>query len=121
MPRAKAKTGDGTRKALARRLLNYRIKYTNVFAEIDSIKASLVEIVTKDGEGTAREVFAQLGQVTIAPAKEKEFCGELAEVDPTAFAALSEARRQKLVAEGLIRLVPNWSRAFRGSVTVKTF
>jgi hypothetical protein len=93
--RPKAKTGDGTRKALARRLLNCRIKHAKVFTEMDSIKASLIDIVSKDGEGTAREVFPGLGQITIAPAKVKEFRGELPEVDPTAFAALSDARRQK--------------------------
>jgi hypothetical protein len=66
MPRAKAKTGDGTRKALARRLLNYRIKYAKVFAEMDSLKAGLIDLVTKDGDGSQREVFPELGQVTVA-------------------------------------------------------
>jgi hypothetical protein len=119
--RPKAKTGDGTRKALARRLLNYRIKHAKVFREMDSIKASLIDIVSKDGDGTAREMFPGLGQITIAPAKAKEFRGELPEVDSMAFAALSDARRQKLLDEGLIRVVPKWSKEFRGSVTIKAF
>jgi hypothetical protein len=119
--RSKASTGDGVRKSLAKKLLKLRVKHAKIFADMDSLKATLIDLVTEDGDGTAREVFLGLGTVTIAPCKAKEFRGELPEVDPTAFGALSDARRQKLLDEGLIRLVPNWSRDFRGSVTLKTF
>jgi hypothetical protein len=61
------------------------------------------------------------GQVTVAAAKPKEFKGDLPEVDPNAFHALSDAKRQKLVDEGIVKIVPTWSRDFHGRVDVETF
>jgi hypothetical protein len=34
---------------------------------------------------------------------------------------LSEAKRQKLIDDGVIKVVPTWSRDFHGRVDVKTF
>ncbi len=108
------------RRKLCEQLLALRIKHAEVFGEIDSIKASLILVAHELGEGF-REVVAGQGQVTVAAPKAKEFKGDLPEVDPGAFHALSDAKRQKLIDGGVIKLVPHWTRDFHGRVDVKTF
>jgi hypothetical protein len=71
------------------------------------------------GEGF-REIFGS-GQVTVSVPKEKEFKGDVPEVDADAFQALPDARRQKLVDDGIVKIVPHWTRDFHGRVDIKTF
>jgi len=106
------------RKALCERLLALRLKHAKVFSEIDGLKAEL--IVAAGAEGF-REVFPGKGQVTVSAAKAKEFKGDLPEIDAIAFHALTDSKRQKLVEDGVIKIVPTWSRDFHGRVDVKTF
>ena len=51
----------------------------------------------------------------------REFRGHVPEVDPKIFDALSEVKRQKLVDAGVVKIVPHYTRDFRGCVDVKTF
>jgi hypothetical protein len=115
---AAAKRRESDRRALCEDLLALRIKHAAVFAQMDGLKASL--IVAAGAEGY-REVFAGKGQVTVAAAKGKEFKGDLPEVEPAAFHALSDAKRQKLIDDGIVKLVPVWTRDFHGRVDMKTF
>jgi hypothetical protein len=108
------------KRSLCEKLLALRLKHADVFGQIDSLKAELIQVATGANEGF-REVFAGKGQVTVAAPKAKEFKGDLPEVDPAAFHALSDAKRQKLIDDGIIKLVPNWTRDFHGRVDVKTF
>ena len=119
--RSKAETGSGIRRSLAKKLLSLRVKHAKIFADMDSIKATLIDLVTKDGKGSTREVFPELGTVTVAPAKDRECRGNIPEVNIENFNALPESRRAKLVDDGVISVVEDWSRPFRGSVAVKTF
>jgi hypothetical protein len=121
MPRAvKPKPQDSVRRGIARTLLSLRLRHAKLFDEIDGLKASLILNAKKAGEGF-REVFDKKGIITVAAPKDKEFKGEVPEVDPDAFGALPEAKRQKLIAEGIVKIVPHWSRDFHGRVDVKTF
>lgn len=103
---------------LCEELLALRIKHADIFTQMDGLKASL--IVAAGAEGF-REVFPGKGQVTISAAKGKEFRGDLPEIDPAAFHALTDAKRAKLIADGVVKLVPVWTREFHGRVDVKTF
>ena len=80
------------RRALCEQLLALRLKHADVFAEMDSLKASLIVLAGETGEGF-REVFVEKGQVTVAAAKPKEFKGNVAEVDPKVFDTLTPAKR----------------------------
>jgi hypothetical protein len=63
--------------------------------------------VTETGDGF-REIFADRGQITVAGAKAKEFKGHVPEVEPKIFDALSATKRQKLIDEGVVKIVPHW-------------
>lgn len=117
---SKPRQPKADRRDLCERLLALRLKHVDVFAEIDNLKAQLIVVAGDAGEGF-REVFVGKGQVTVAAPKAKEFKGDLPEVDPTTFHALSDAKRQKLVDDGIIKLVAVWTRDYHGRVDVKTF
>jgi hypothetical protein len=117
---AAAKRKRPNRRALCERLLALRLKHADVFAEIESLKAELIVAAGELGEGF-REVFVDRGQVTVAGPKAKEFKGHVPEVDPKIFDALTESRRGKLIDEGIIKVVPTWTRDFHGRVDVKPF
>lgn len=109
------------KRSLCEKLLVLRLKHADVFSAIDSLKAELIVVAGDCGEGSFREVFPGKGQITVAAPKAKEFKGDLPEIDPAAFHALSGAKRQKLIDDGVVKLVPNWTRDFHGRVDVKTF
>jgi hypothetical protein len=117
-PAAKMKALD--RRAVCERLLALRVKHADVFAAMDGLKATLIAIATEAGDGF-REVFPDQGQVTVAAAKPKEFKGHVAEVEPKVFDALPPAKREKLVDQGIIKIMPHFTRDFHGRVDVKTF
>jgi|ERR1700683_4634673 len=117
--RPKAKTGDGTRKALARKLVRLRITHARIFRDEAHLKATLIARAAADGEGF-REVFDE-GQVSVSPPKPKECRGNLPVVDVEAFNTLPDAQRDKLVDGGLIRVEETWTKAFHGRCQVKTF
>jgi hypothetical protein len=117
---AAAKRKKADRRDLCERLLALRLKHADIFAEIESLKAELIIAAGELGEGF-REVFVGRGQVTVAPPKPKEFKGHIPEIDPKIFDALTDARRRKLVDEGIVKVVPSWTRDFHGRVDVKPF
>jgi hypothetical protein len=56
-----------------------RLKHADVYAQMDSLKAELIELLelaTEAGDGF-REIFVDQGQVTVACAKDKEFRGHV--------------------------------------------
>jgi len=97
-----------------------RLKHADVFGAMDQLKAALIALATDTGEGF-REVFVDRGQITVAAAKAKEFKGHVPEVEPKIFDALSEAKRKKLIDDGIVKIVPHWTRDFHGRVDVKSF
>ena len=42
------------------------------------------------------------------------------EVEPKIFDALSEVKQQKLTDAGIVKIVPHYTRDFRGRIDVKT-
>lgn len=115
-----ADRANAVRRSLAKKLVELRLRHRKVFDDMDGLKASLIANAQKAGDGF-RELFEGKGQISVACPKAKEFRGDLPEVDPVAFHALPDAKRQKLIDDGVIKLVPNWSRDFHGRVEIKLF
>jgi hypothetical protein len=53
------------RRSLCEQLLALRLKHADVYAQMDSLKAELIELATEAGDGF-REIFVDQGQVTVA-------------------------------------------------------
>ena len=121
MPAAAAtKPQDTVRRKLARTLIDLRLRHKRLFDEIDGLKTSLVLNAENAGDGF-REVFDKKGIITVAAPKDAVCRGNLPAIDVAAFNALSEARRQKLIEDGIVKIAEDWSRKFYGRVDVKLF
>lgn len=116
----KAKPKAKSRRDLAEELLGIEIANAELFGRIDGIKSDLKGIATSGGE-SFKEEFAGQGSVTVAGVKGKRFLGEAPELDPDAWLALPEKRREAMLANGLVKMVRNYSGAYYGAVTVKLF
>jgi hypothetical protein len=116
---AKAKLA-ATLRARCEFRLDTEIKIAHVLEQIDGIDAELKELATQLGYAT-KEVFLGKGEVSASPRKAKEFRGDLPEVEEAIWNAMPATKRKALVKEGVIKLVPTWSRADNGRVTTKLF
>lgn len=90
------------------------------FARIDELKELLKASATESG-ASVKEVFEGKGKVNASGDKPSEFKGDLPEVNGVAWTALTKAKRDKLVEQGIVKIVPTWSREYSGRVTVKLF
>jgi len=119
MPAAAAKTKAKapTPAELCRELLEIERDHPEIFARIDEIKTLLK--LEADKVGSFRETFANLGHVSVSPSKPAEVLGEAPEVIITAWSALKQPKRDKLIADGLIKLAPLVKGASYGQVRVK--
>lgn len=106
-----------TRTALCDELINLHNKNRSVFERIDAIKTQLKAIALEDG--SFRETFVGLGYVSVSPAKPERIEGEAPELEVAAFQDLPDARREKLITQGLVRIVPIVKSAYHGRVDVK--
>src|SRR4051794_2635385 len=107
---------DNERRALAHELVGIHRTHRIDLERADGIKAELKAIATADGEKFG-EMFPGEGEVKVSG--DKAASGVVPRVDAEAFLALSDARRQKLIDDGVIVLEP--ARASYGRVTVKLF
>ncbi len=120
MAQARPKPIDAKTTALGRELVTLRRKHADVFKRETELEILLKETATKRGEGFQLS-FENLGTVTVAGKKEKEFQGEAPEADVETWATLSAADRKSLIKRGIVKIVQLWSGAFYGRVTVKVF
>lgn len=97
-----------------------RAQHEADFKRIDELKELLKDLATKAGASVS-ELFPGKGKVSASGDKESEFVGDLPEVDGAVWTALAPAKRDKLVATGIVKIVPTWSRKYSGRVTVKLF
>lgn len=109
-----------SRRALAEELIGYERKLGPTIARIGDLKSALRKFATDEGENF-KEEFAGLGQVKVAGAKDGAFKGNMPMLDAEAFNALTKARQDKLVADGLVKIEPQYGGKFYGSVTVELF
>lgn len=107
-------------RAKAEELLDIEVEHRDLFARIDGIKSDLTTLATEAGE-SFREDFSGKGVVKVSGRKAKEFQGDLPEIDAAAFNALPATERKTLVKQGVVKIVPTWSRAYYGRVSVDLF
>lgn len=116
---AKKPDPEQHRLALARELVGIHIKHRADFGRADELKTELKKIATD--EGNFREVIAGQGKVSVAGEKEQEFLGNVPEIVPEKFNALSAAEQRKLVRSGLVQIVPSYKAPYYGRVKVDLF
>lgn len=113
----KAAAKQPTIRDLCEELLGIERDNPQIFARIDEIKTLLK--LHADDNGSFRETFANLGYVSTSPSKPAEVVGEAPEVVVTAWQALKQPKRDKLIADGLVILAPIVKGASYGQVRVK--
>ena len=115
--KAKATLKASARAELCRELLDIELEHRAMFERMDAIKAQLKQIAGNDGQ--FREVFPGFGHVSVSPAKPKTFKGELPVLVGEAWLALKDTRRDKLIADGLVKIEPQFTGAYYGRVDVE--
>ncbi len=119
MPAAAAKAKKPTRAVLCRELLDIEKRYEAPLARMDTIKAELKAMSEHDGK--FRETIPGLGEVSVSPPAPEHKVGEKAELVITAWDALPDSRRAKLLEQGLVHQVDIIKGAYYGRVSTKLF
>jgi hypothetical protein len=106
----------------AEELLDLEIEHQRVaghlFPKMKDLEGQLKGLATDAGH-SFKEFFAGKGEVGGHGRKERQFKGNLPEVDPAVFNGLPAAERKDLLKRGIIKLTATWSRANNGKVTVE--
>ncbi|WKA31623.1 hypothetical protein [Bradyrhizobium roseum] len=111
---AKSKAKVPTRVELCRELLEIERDNPEIFARIKEIKNLLK--IDADVAGSFRETFPNLGWVSVSPSKPAVTMGEAPIIVIDAWQGLKQPKRDKLIADGLIRLEPIVKKASYGQV-----
>lgn len=117
---AAAKCKDVTKmkpREIAEELVKLRAQHAPVFAREAELKSAL-----KNGaEENFKETFQGIGEVSVSAAKDKRFKGTVPQLVPEKYLGLTDARREKLVSDGLVVEAEEWTSPYYGAVTVKLF
>lgn len=119
MPAAAARAKKPTRADLCRELLDIEKQFATPLQRMDTLKAELKALSESDGK--FRETIPGLGEVSVSPPAPEHKVGEKAELVVTAWDALTEARRAKLLEQGLVHQVDIVKGAYYGRVSTKLF
>lgn len=106
------------RRAISEEILKLTRKIAPDVDTIESRKEELRGISAETGEGFTEEI-EKLGVVEVKAGREKSFKGIVPTLEPEAFVALPEARQKALIADGLVKMVTEFTRASSPSVTVR--
>lgn len=117
MANAALKAVEG-RRDIAHALIRLHIKHAGVFAEIDRLKEELRHIAERASEGFVERFDDGLVQVS-AGSEGGKLKGIMPELDAKACLALPAGRLKKLIDDGIIAMVQQFTKASRPSVTVK--
>ena len=117
-PAQKLKNAALQRLDLCRELLKIRGDHACVFDRIDAINTELKAIAAEGGE-SFRETIVGVGYVSVSPPAPAKFKGDFPIVVPENWQALKPAKREKLIADGIIKIDSTWSKPYYGQVTVK--
>lgn len=115
-----AKDKPNDRRAVAEELVDIHVEHRAVFSRIESLKEQLKQFATDLGT-SFREVFPGKGRVSASGNKPGEFIGDVPELVIDEWKSLTDAKRQKLLEQGLVKITPTTSRPGYGRVTVDTF
>lgn len=117
---AKSKAKAPTARELCEELLQLERDNPEIFARTDEIKTLLKAKAETDGK--FREVFTDprlSGYVSVSPGKAESVLGEGPEIIVDAWSALKQPKRDKLIADGLVKIAPIVKGASYGQVRVK--
>lgn len=106
------------RQEIAERLVRREAEVAELLRLIAEDKDELRALSIKAGEGFALEVKG-LGSVEVRAGRAKELTGTSPELVVSAYLALTEGRRKKLVEDGLVKIVEVWKSAAKPTVTVR--
>ena len=106
------------RRAIAEKLVDLHVKHAPVFGEIDDLKDKLRKEAEGEGRGF-KEEFAGKGLVTVSAGSEEEFKGLMPTLDEVAFLNLPNRQQDKLMADKIVIMKRQFTKASRPSVTVK--
>lgn len=115
-----AKLRDVTKmkpRELAEELVKLRAQHGPMFDRVDELKSALKSDATEN----FKEVFAGIGEVSVSAPKKGKFKGTVPELVAEAYLKLPDARREKLIEQGLVANVDQYGGDYYGSVTVKMF
>jgi hypothetical protein len=109
-----------TRRDLAERLmaLEIKLKSSGLPAQIDELKEQLRKSAEALGKGFI-EKFNGGRYVKVSGPGESAFKGLMPVLDPAAFLALPDKRREKLIEDNIVAMQQQFTKASRPSVTVK--
>lgn len=120
MAAAARKEKPKTVRELCQELLELERDNPQIFARIGEIKTLLK--ATADSQGSYRETFTQpglVGFVSVSPSKPAETLGEGPEIIVDAWSKLKQPKRDKFIADGLVKIVPLIKGASYGQVRTK--
>jgi pyridoxine 5'-phosphate synthase PdxJ len=106
-----------SRRAIAQQLVALQTEIEPALGKIDALKEDLRQIAEQDGQGFTEQLEG--GSVEVKASRARELKGILPELKPEAFLALPQGRQEKLIEQGLVAMVQQWSPAARPSVTVR--
>lgn len=107
-----------SRPEICHRLVELQRKVEPDLLKIEELKEQLRAEVEKTGEGFALEIPGK-GSVEAKAGSIPEFKGLVPVLRTGTFLGLSEARRKKHEADGLVEWKENWSSARKPSITVR--
>lgn len=109
-----------TVRELCQELLELERDNPKIFARIGEIKTLLK--ADADANGKFRETFAErdlVGWVSVSPSKDEQTLGEGPEIVVDFWSNLKQPKRDRLIADGLVKIVPLIKGASYGQVRTK--
>lgn len=107
-----------SRRAIAEELLDLHVAHADLFAKIDDLKEKLRQFSVEAGAGY-KEQFGGAGEVSVSSPSVAKLRGILPKLKAEAFLGLTEARRDKLIADGIVEMAQEWTKDRAPSVTVR--
>ena len=95
-------------EAIAERLLDLSIEIAPAAGLISDLKEQLRKVVEDSGDSLLIEVAGK-GSVQVSAGSEEKFKGIVPTLDPVAFLELPQARQDKLVGDGIVTMVKEYS------------
>lgn len=108
-----------SRRAVAEKLFDICVKYDGVFRDVESLKDQLREFAIADGHGFTED-FGDARFIKVSSPSDSKFKGIVPVLDPAAFLALAKRRQEALIAEKVITMEQQFTKASRPSVSVQT-
>jgi len=107
-----------SRRATAEELLDHLVEHAAIFAKVETLKDKLRDFAIADGSGF-KEAFDGKGEVSTTKASIRRLKGIMPTLKAERFLTLAEAKREKLIADGIVEMLEQWTEDRKPSVTVR--